>query len=209
MRLSKDQVQSFNKQFKGIPPEEIIQWAINFANRPVLTSNFKPYSVVLLHAVTMIKRNIPTIWCDTGYNTPETYRYANKLSDVLNLNLKVYRPRQTSAYIEAIMGGVPDLDSPMHTEFTELVKLEPFKRAMEEHQPDVWFTNIRKGQTEYRDTLDILSLSADGVLKVSPFYHWSETELESYLYEWNLSNEHNYFDPTKVLEHRECGIHFS
>ncbi|MGB2758373.1 MAG: phosphoadenylylsulfate reductase, partial [Maribacter stanieri] len=28
-----------------------------------------------------------------------------------------------------------------------------------------------------------------------------------YLKKYNLPNEHNYFDPTKVLENRECGLH--
>jgi phosphoadenosine phosphosulfate reductase len=78
---------------------------------------------------------------------------------------------------------------------------------MEEHQPDVWLTNLRKGQTAHRDSLDILSLSKDGVLKVSPFFHWSDEQLDGYLKDHQLPNEHNYFDPTKVLSNRECGIH--
>ena len=78
---------------------------------------------------------------------------------------------------------------------------------MEVHKPDVWFTNLRQGQTAHRDNLDILSLSKDGVLKVSPFYYWSDSELDKYLVDHKLPNEHNYNDPTKVLEHRECGLH--
>ncbi|MEO0901259.1 MAG: phosphoadenylylsulfate reductase, partial [Bacteroidota bacterium] len=52
-----------------------------------------------------------------------------------------------------------------------------------------------------------LSLSGDGVLKVSPFYYWNDTQLDAYLDELGLPNEHKYFDPTKVLENRECGLH--
>jgi phosphoadenosine phosphosulfate reductase len=85
--------------------------------------------------------------------------------------------------------------------------LEPFRRAMAEMQPDVWFTNLRKGQTALRDSLDIVSLGADGVLKVSPFYHWSDADLDGYLSAHGLENELNYFDPTKVLDNRECGLH--
>ena len=78
---------------------------------------------------------------------------------------------------------------------------------MKEHQPDVWFTNIRKGQTAFRNSLDILSLSKDGILKVSPFYNWSDEQLEEYLRKNDLPNETKYFDPTKVLQNRECGLH--
>jgi len=42
---------------------------------------------------------------------------------------------------------------------------------------------------------------------VSPFYHWSDEQLDGYLAEYNLPNEFNYFDPTKALANRECGLH--
>ena len=40
-------------------------------------------------------------------------------------------------------------------EFTEIVKLEPFRRALKEHNPEIWFTNIRVRQTQYRNYQDI------------------------------------------------------
>ena len=206
MPFTQEQIDSLNNQFRGIPPEEIISWAIDNANKPVVTTNFRPYEVAILAAVTDVKRDIPVIWCDTGYNTPNTYNHAEELAKGLNLNIKLYVPRQTSAHRDTVM-GIPQIDDPRHSEFTEQVKLEPFRRAMAEHKPDVWFTNLRKGQTAHRDTLNILSLSKDGVLKVSPFFHWPDTQLDLYIEHRGLSNEHNYFDPTKVLENRECGLH--
>ena len=156
--------------------------------------------------MTEVDKSIPVIWCDTGYNTPQTYKHAEELIARLGLNVKLYVPKQTSSHRDAVM-GIPQIDDPLHQEFTEQVKLEPFRRAMEEHKPDVWFTNLRKGQTAHRDSLDVLSMSKDGVLKVSPFYHWSDTQLDAYLKERQLPNEHKYFDPTKVLANRECGLH--
>lgn len=206
MRLTEQQIQGLNSQLKGIPPEEIISWAVSFGNSPVVTTNFRPYEVAILHAVTQVKSDIPVIWCDTGYNTPNTYRHAEELIDRLGLNIKLYVPKQTAAHRDSVM-GIPDIDDPRHKEFTRQVKLEPFQRAMAEHQPDVWFTNLRKGQTSLRDKLDILSLGKDGVLKVSPFYHWNDSQIDVYLKEHGLPNEHKYFDPTKVLENRECGLH--
>ncbi|AKA35652.1 phosphoadenosine phosphosulfate reductase family protein [Flagellimonas lutaonensis] len=206
MALTAQQVENLNAQFKGIPPQEIISWAINHGQRPVVTTNFRPYEVAILHAVVDVDPTIPVIWCDTGYNTPNTYKHAEELISRLGLNIKLYVPKQTVAYRDVVM-GIPQIDDPRHAEFTEQVKLEPFRRAMAAHQPDVWFTNLRKGQTALRDSLDILSLSKDGVLKVSPFYYWNDAQLDAYLKEYELPNEHNYFDPTKVLENRECGLH--
>ena len=49
------------------------------------------------------------------------------------------------------MGQVPEINDPSHKEFTEQVKLEPFRRAMAEIKPDLWVTNLRKGQTDFRN----------------------------------------------------------
>ena len=196
-----------NQQLKGVAPGEIIQWAILNRNQPVVTTNFRPYEAAILHACSQIKPDIKVIWCDTGYNTPPTYKHANNVIDILNLNVKLYNPEQTSAYRNAIMGGIPELDSPEFDEFSRQVKLEPFQRAMKEQNPDVWFTNLRQGQTAFRDSIDILSYSKDGLLKVSPFYYWSDQKLNVYLVENELPNEFVYFDPTKVLSNRECGLH--
>ncbi|TXN36966.1 phosphoadenosine phosphosulfate reductase family protein [Flagellimonas hymeniacidonis] len=206
MAFLKEEIESLNRQFRGIAPQEIISWALNNSNKPVVTTNFRPYEVAILHAVTDVSTEIPILWCDTGYNTPNTYKHAEDLISRLGLNIKLYVPKQTSAHRDSVM-GIPQIDDPLHATFTEQVKLEPFRRAMEEHQPDVWFTNLRKGQTAHRNSLDVLSLSKDGVLKVSPFYYWNDTQLDAYLRDRQLPNEHKYFDPTKVLENRECGLH--
>ena len=206
MKFTENQLKDLSLQLKGIPPVEIIYWAIQFAENAVVTTNFRPYEVAILHAVSDIKNDIPVIWCDTGYNTPNTYKHAEEVIEKLNLNIKLYVPKQTTAHRDVVM-GIPGIDDPKHKLFTEQVKLEPFRRAMEEFKPDVWFTNLRKGQTAFRDEIDILSLSKDGVIKVSPFYHWTDAQLDAYLDSHNLPNEHKYFDPTKVLENRECGLH--
>lgn len=206
MAFTQNEIKKLNTQFKGIPPEEIISWAIKHAKKAVVTTNFRPYEVTILHAVAQVKNDVPVIWCDTGYNTPDTYKHAEDLIERLGLQIDLYVPKQTTAHRDTVM-GIPQIDDHRHAIFTKQVKLEPFKRAMTEHQPDVWFTNLRKGQTVLRDSLDVLSLSKDGVLKVSPFYHWNDLELDGYLRQFKLPNEHNYFDPTKVLENRECGLH--
>lgn len=206
MKISAEEVSRLNQKCRELPPEEIVREVKGLGENPVLTTNFRPYEVAILHAVSSVMPEIPVIWCDTGYNTPYTYRHAEELISKFNLSISLYVPQQTKAYRDISM-GIPEIDDPRHAIFTEQVKLEPFKRAMDDHKPDVWFTNLRRGQTALRDTLDIFSLSNTGILKVSPFYHWSDAELDVYLSERNLSNEHRYFDPTKVLENRECGLH--
>ncbi|WP_443082037.1 phosphoadenosine phosphosulfate reductase domain-containing protein [Tenacibaculum sp. FZY0031] len=199
-------LEAVNAALKNKSPKEIIVWALLQANKAVVTTNFRPYEGAILHAVVLVKNSIDVIWCDTGYNTPQTYKHAEELIEKLQLNIQLYVPKQTVAHRNITL-GLPTVDDPKHAVFTEQVKLEPFKRAMNEHKPDVWFTNLRKGQTAFRDSIDIVSRSKDGVLKVSPFYHWSDEELDTYLKEHQLPNEFKYFDPTKVESNRECGLH--
>ena len=206
MSYSVAELEQLNADLREKSPVEIAKWAVAQAENPIVTTNFRPYEAAILFAATQAKPEIPVVWCDTGYNTPNTYRHAEKVIALLQLHIDLYVPQQTAAHRDVVM-GIPQIDDPRHKVFTEQVKLEPFKRAMANHKPDVWFTNLRKGQTAHRDDLDILSRGADGVLKVSPFYYWSDEELDTFLAEHDLPNEHKYFDPTKVLENRECGLH--
>ncbi len=206
-KFTNRELNKLNSQLRGVAPSEIIQWVLSASDNPVVTTNFRPYEAAILHACVKEDPKVKVIWCDTGYNTLQTYKHANFLIENLNLNVKLYTPKETAAYRDAFFNGIPQVDSPQHEEFTRQVKLEPFLRAMAQQKPDVWFTNLRKGQTSFRDSIDILSYSKDGLLKVSPFYHWTDEKLDGYLREHKLPNEFTYFDPTKVLDNRECGLH--
>ena len=204
---SMDNIQKYNEQLANKSPQEIMEWSFSLGSAPILTTNFRPYEVAILHLCTSILPNLKIVWCDSGYNTKATYVYAEKIITMLSLNIQLYSPKQTSAYREVYMGSVPDIDDPKHSEFTEQVKLEPFRRAMAELKPDLWVTNLRKGQTAFRDGIGIASQTGAGLLKISPFYNYSDKELDSYMLDYGLVNEYDYFDPTKVDEKRECGLH--
>ncbi len=205
-RIKDINIEQLNKELKGQRPEDIVKWALTLTDNRIVTTSFGVYSAVLLNTFHQLDSGIKVIWCDTGYNTPNTYRHALDLMNRLDLNVKKYVPLQSTAFTDVTL-GIPEIDDPKHAEFTEIVKLEPFRRALAEHQPKLWFTNIRVRQTEYRSSKDILSFSKDGILKVSPFYYWSDEELDEYLEAHQLPKNESYFDPTKALSNRECGIH--
>lgn len=196
-----------NAALEGKSPQEIIAWALENSDKPLVTTNFRPYEAVILHMAAQVKPDIKVLWVDSGYNTSATYRFAEKVIQDLNLNIETYIPQMTSARRNVLMKGIPEVDEPLHEEFTRQVKLEPFQRALAELKPDLWLNAIRKDQTEFRQSMDIVSSSKDGVIKVAPLYNWTEQDLLDYLAEHNLPNENDYFDPTKAIENRECGLH--
>ncbi|MGQ4879469.1 phosphoadenosine phosphosulfate reductase family protein [Billgrantia sp. LNSP4103-1] len=191
----------------GNDPDALVRWALEQGQRPIVTTNFRPFEAVILHLVTRQRPDIPVVWMDHGYNTEATYRFADALVKRLDLNLITYLPKRTRAHREAIDGPMPGIDDPRHDAFTHEVKLEPFERALREMAPDVWFTALRAEDTPERARMAQVSRNADGLLKVSPLLHWSAKEMYQYLQLHDLPNEFDYFDPTKVEEKRECGLH--
>jgi len=193
----------------GDKPAELVRWACGPGRRAIVTTSFGPFEAVILHLATQVRPDIPVVWMDSGYGTAATYRFAEETTRLLGLDLHIYHPRRSRAHREAVDGPPPGVDDPRHAAFTREVKLEPFERAMRELAPQVWLTAIRREQTAHRAGLDPVTRSADGLLKVAPVFHWSSKQMDDYVKAHGLPNNFDYFDPTKVDNQRECGLHLA
>lgn len=196
-----------NALFADCDSNEIVRWVQSNAQSPAVSTSFGPNSAVLLHLVTRIMPDIPVIWVDSGYNTNATYQFALELIDLLNLNMKIYTPDATSAFLTVKMKGIPDVETQAHKDFTETIKLDPFRRALNEINPDMWITGVRAHETAYRRSLDPVTVLEMNRLKIAPILNWREQDVLSYITSHDLPIENNYFDPTKSFEGRECGLH--
>lgn len=208
MPFSLQKIENLNAQLRDVTPGEIIAWAAEQKLKTICTTNFGPHEAAVLQLVSEHAKGTPIICVDHGYNTKTTYQVAEELTKRFDLTVDYFTPKITSARRQAVFGGFPDLDDETaHQLFTQEVKLEPFARAFAHYQPDLWITGIRKDQTEHRANLNILSLdNHNNCLKVAPFFHWSKDSVEHYMREHDLPIVVDYFDPTKVLENRECGL---
>lgn len=209
--MTQQQISQVNLELRDKSPIEIIQWAVQQAGsgRAIVSTNFRPFEAAILYAATQVEPDIPVLWVDHGYNRPATYRHAEELKKLLKLNIKAYVPQVTAAHRDAIKGKIPTPeDEAALKEFSTIFKLEPFQRGMKELAPTVWITALRKVQNPNRAELDIVSYDSNlRVLKVNPFFYFSNGEIDSYVEKHNLPNEWNYFDPAKADEKRECGLH--
>ena len=196
-----------NEKLEGRKPIEIVEWAFSLEKKTIATTNFGPFEAVILHLIQIIRPQTEIVWVDSGYNTHATYKFADRLCELLKLNLKVYTPTITSRRRDARMGGIPEVDTELHLQFTKQVKIEPFKKALKEIQPEVWLTAIRRVQTVQRAGTDIVSVDKNGLLKVAPVLNMTDADMIAYLETNNLPNELDYYDPTKVYANRECGLH--
>jgi len=201
-------LENINAELRGRDAREVVAWALSQGKRVINTTSFSRNAAVMLHLVSEQDKSVPVVWVDTGYNLRDTYLVAERLIESLGLDMHIYSPEMTSERRNAIMGGVPTVqDEELHGEFTRQVKLEPFDRALAELRPDIWLTGIRRDETEHRKGLDVVSMDGRGILKVAPVFDWSEEDLEAYMAEHGLPTCRHYFDPTKVDDGRECGLH--
>jgi len=201
-------INTANKSLNSASASEVVQWALDQHRPTILTTSMGRNAAVMLHLVTRVDPSVPVIWVDNGYNLRDTYIIAERLIDQLELNVHVYSPLMTSERRNAILGGIPTVDEEArHKAFTEQVKLEPFSRALADFKPEIWFSGIRREETEHRKTLDILSMDGRGIMKVAPLFYWSEDDVDAYMETHQLPTCKHYFDPTKVQDGRECGLH--
>jgi phosphoadenosine phosphosulfate reductase len=208
--MTADQISKANAELRSQSPLKIVEWAIAQAKgRAIVSTNFRPYETVILHLCVRVQPDIPVLWVDHGYNRPATYKHAEALKKMLNLNLKPFLPKITAAHRDAICGEIPSTDDEAGLkQFSALMKLEPFQRGMKELAPRVWITALRKVQNPNRAGLDIVSEDKNfGTLKVNPVFYWTDKDMENYLKQHNLPNEWDYFDPAKADDKRECGLH--
>ncbi|MDY6782400.1 MAG: phosphoadenosine phosphosulfate reductase [Cyanobacteriota bacterium] len=161
---------------------EIVKWAVeNFGKGLVMSTSFGIQSAVMLHMVTRVIPDIPVIWVDTGYLPPETYRFAEELSERLQLNLKVYQSSMSPARMEAIYGKLWE----EHTvealdRYDWLRKVEPMQRALGELEATAWLSGLRRDQTDNRKTMSVVE-SQSNVYKVLPILTWNAKDVYDYL----------------------------
>jgi len=203
MNLNLDQI---NQQLRLKSPEQIVRWAMQLDQAIIASTSFSKGSAVMLNILQQAEATFPVVWVDSGYNTPETYRVAQRLIDGFTLDFHIFTPR-VSVERRAALGGVPSPESEAFKRFVEEVKLEPFQRALQELKPNIWITGIRREETVHREMLDIVTWDENGLLKVAPIFDWTQERVDRYLQSLDLPSPRSYFDPTKLSEHAECGLH--
>lgn len=183
-----------NRDLSDATATEVIQWAAHTLGEGlVLSTSFGIQAAVMLHLVTQVVPAIPVIWIDTGYLPAETYRFADELTQRLNLNLKVYQSPLSPARMEALHGKLWDqknLES--LTRYDQIRKVEPMQRALAELKATGWLAGLRRDQTQHRTTLETVARQGQR-LKIHPILHWHSRDIYQYLTTHDLPY-HPYFD---------------
>ena len=163
-----------------------IAWALaSGAENHALSSSFGAQSAVALHLVTQQQPDIPVILIDTGYLFPETYQFIDQLVERLKINLKVFRPTLSRAWMEARHGKLWEQGVAGIERYNRLRKVEPMQRALDELEVRTWFAGLRRDQSESRSNAPVAELK-QGRWKVHPIVDWSDRDVFEYLKRHNL-----------------------
>ncbi|MBT5901320.1 MAG: phosphoadenylyl-sulfate reductase [Opitutaceae bacterium] len=179
--VSPASVVSLQPDLEQASAAERVQWALeNHGEGLILTTSFGIQSAVMLHLVTQQAPEIPVVFIDTGYLFPETYRFADQLTERLKLNLKVYQPRVSAARQEALFGKRWEQDSEELDRYNLLNKVEPMDRAVRELGAEAWLAGLRRSQGSTRENRPVVQ-AQNKVTKIHPIIDWNNQQVHQYL----------------------------
>lgn len=170
-----------NRDLAGRSARDRIRWALKrLPGNHVLSSSFGVQAAVMLHLLTREQPDIPVVVIDTGYLFPETYRFIDRLTGQLDLNLKVYRAGLSPAWQEARYGRLWEHGPAGLERYNRMNKVEPMQRALEELSAGTWFAGLRRSQSRTRTATPFLTRK-HGRYKVHPIADWTERDVARYL----------------------------
>ena len=170
-----------NAALERMSAEERVAWALeHLPGNHALSSSFGAQAAVSLHLVASAAPEIPVILVDTGYLFPETYRFVDELVEQLGLNLKVYQPSMSPAWLEARYGKLWEQGIEGIERYNDLRKSEPMGRALNDLGVGSWFAGLRRQQSKTRSAIRPLEFHR-GRWKVHPIYDWTDRQVFQYL----------------------------
>ncbi|MEM6482782.1 MAG: phosphoadenylyl-sulfate reductase [Pseudomonadota bacterium] len=193
-----------------------------------LVSSFGVESVVLLHLVSVIRRDTPVLFLDTEMLFAETLAYQTELAKFLKLSdVRVIKAS------EALLSR-QDLDKTLHQSnpdaCCDLRKTKPLADALRGF--DGWITGRKRFHGGRRTEIDFFEAEpGTGRIKINPLAYWTRDDIQTYIEENRLprhplvatgytsvgcmpctSPTGKHEDPRagrwRKFEKTECGIHF-
>ena len=182
-------IKKYNQELRNMTAQEMIMWGYKeFDDQFAITTSFGIQSSVLLNMVSKLclQKKIKIFWIDTGYLPPETYHYAEKLIEDLDLEIEVLQSKLSPARMEAIHGklwetnNASDLDK-----YHKLRKIKPLENGLEKYNVHCWASGVRSSQTENRKDMKFVDVIRQR-LSLRPLLNWKNKDIFYYMKENNL-----------------------
>lgn len=170
-----------NAWLESLDANTRLAWALAHApGRAVLSTSFGAQSAAVLHLVTRHAPQLPVVLVDTGYLFPETYRFADELTQRFALNLHIARAEDSPAWFEARHGKLWEHGLDGIERYNRLRKVEPMQRALDGLGATLWIAGLRRRQSSTREHRRVLE-RAGARWKLHPIIDWTDRDVGAYL----------------------------
>ncbi|MCI4661116.1 MAG: phosphoadenylyl-sulfate reductase [Neomegalonema sp.] len=167
-----------NARYAGKSAQEILRAAIlnDLPGRIALASSFGSESVVLLHMIAQVDRDVPVLFGQTQMLFAETLAYQREIAELLGLrDIREVRP------VPAVLAA-QDPDNGLHQRNADaccaLRKTAPMQSALAPFS--AWITGRKRHQSATRADLKLVEVDQAGRLKINPLADWTAQELNAY-----------------------------
>ncbi len=180
-----ERVRALNERYRHHSATSVMHQALKdpYAGKLALVSSFGAESVVLLHMVSVLKRDTPVIFIDTELLFTETLVYQQDVAERLGLtDLRILHASQNSLWMQDPKN---DLHKSDPDACCTLRKTLPLQAAL--HSFDGWITGRKRYQGNTRTALELFEVE-EGThrIKVNPLAHWAPEDVRTYIEENNL-----------------------
>lgn len=180
------ELEGINHKLEGLSAEQRIEWALqHLPGKHIMTSSFGIQGALMLHMVTRIIPDIPVVLVDTGYLFPETYAFIDQLTERLQLNLQVFRAKESPTWLESRYGRLWEQGLAGIEQYNRINKVEPLQRALKTLEAGSWFAGLRRQQSRSRSSLPVVRIQ-DGCFKIHPVIDWHNRDVHHYLQRYGL-----------------------
>ena len=186
-RFTEHDAVRLNRMFRGSSTQEMLKAVIegSLAGDVATVSSFGAESVVLLHLLAEVDRNVPVLFLDTGKHFAETIEYRDAVVERLGLtNLQILTPEEADVLAKDETGLRWSYDP---DGCCEIRKVKPLEKALANF--DASFTGRKSFQSATRANLprfEVDTSDAAGRLKINPLIDWSAEDIAAYLEEHDL-----------------------
>ncbi len=146
------------------------------------TSSFQTHSVVLLHVLSRVDREIPVYFINTGFHFSETIRYKVKVAERLGIMVSDLLPHVPKSMQTNASGDLMFTYDPDYCCF--LNKVQPVEALLKQY--DVWINGIRACQNSFRSRFSEEEKTGNGVVRYHPLLKWSVQDMNAYISLYNL-----------------------
>jgi phosphoadenylyl-sulfate reductase (thioredoxin) len=166
----------------GYSAHRAIEAALDeYSGKIALVSSLGVDSVVLLHMVAQVDKNVPVIFLDTGKHFRETLAYRDMIIDDLGLtNFQNVRPDPAAVKAEDPNG---DLNEHAPDSCCDLRKVRPLDSVISGY--DARITGRKRYQTPDRANMPILE-KIGRQAKINPLAYWHAKDVTAYIQKHDL-----------------------